>query len=193
MNAEHGEESTHDGVLGADDKPIAGLYAAGSTGQGGLLLKGHGHHLGWAFASGRRAGRNAASAAVIAGLDPAIHERQLGIVRLTYCPHLPTLIMDARVKPAHDELRAGRGSYLTLVRHRRRHDEEDEIDQPGVRDRVIDARRQEDEVVFAHDVILAVDVHQAFALDDVIDLLLHLVPVHLHIGHRLIHRDAIVD
>jgi len=47
-------------VLGVSDKPIAGLYAAGSTGQGGLLLKGHGHHLGWAFASGRRAGRNAA-------------------------------------------------------------------------------------------------------------------------------------
>ncbi len=50
-------------VLGADDKPIIGLYAAGSTGQGGLLLKGHGHHLGWAFASGRRAGRNAALSA----------------------------------------------------------------------------------------------------------------------------------
>lgn len=49
-------------VLGANDRPIAGLYAAGSTGQGGLLLKGHGHHLGWAFASGRRAGRNVASA-----------------------------------------------------------------------------------------------------------------------------------
>jgi fumarate reductase flavoprotein subunit len=47
-------------VLGADDKPIPGLYAAGSTGQGGLLLKGHGHHLAWAFVSGRRAGRNAA-------------------------------------------------------------------------------------------------------------------------------------
>jgi succinate dehydrogenase/fumarate reductase flavoprotein subunit len=47
-------------VLGADDQPIPGLYAAGSTGQGGLLLKGHGHHLAWAFASGRRAGRNAA-------------------------------------------------------------------------------------------------------------------------------------
>ena len=47
-------------VLGDGDTPIAGLYAAGSTGQGGLLLKGHGHHLGWAFASGRRAGRNAA-------------------------------------------------------------------------------------------------------------------------------------
>jgi succinate dehydrogenase/fumarate reductase flavoprotein subunit len=47
-------------VLGAGDVPIPGLYAAGSTGQGGLLLKGHGHHLGWAFASGRRAGRNAA-------------------------------------------------------------------------------------------------------------------------------------
>ena len=50
-------------VLGEGDRPIAGLYAAGSTGQGGLLLKGHGHHLGWAFASGRRAGRNAARAA----------------------------------------------------------------------------------------------------------------------------------
>jgi succinate dehydrogenase/fumarate reductase flavoprotein subunit len=47
-------------VLGPGDKPIPGLYAAGSTGQGGLLLKGHGHHLGWAFVSGRRAGRNAA-------------------------------------------------------------------------------------------------------------------------------------
>lgn len=44
-------------VLGGGDRPIAGLYAAGSTGQGGLLLKGHGHHLAWAFVSGRRAGR----------------------------------------------------------------------------------------------------------------------------------------
>ena len=49
-------------VLGDGDQPIPGLYAAGSTGQGGLLLKGHGHHLAWAFASGRRAGRNAAFA-----------------------------------------------------------------------------------------------------------------------------------
>lgn len=47
-------------VLGANDFPIPGLYAAGSTGQGGLLLKGHGHHLAWAFVSGRRAGRFAA-------------------------------------------------------------------------------------------------------------------------------------
>ncbi len=49
-------------VLDAQGQPIAGLRAAGSTGQGGLLLKGHGHHLGWAFASGRRAGRLAAEA-----------------------------------------------------------------------------------------------------------------------------------
>ncbi|HEY8357152.1 MAG TPA: FAD-dependent oxidoreductase [Ramlibacter sp.] len=48
-------------VLDASDAPIPGLYAAGSTGQGGLLLKGHGHHLAWAFVSGRRAGRLAAS------------------------------------------------------------------------------------------------------------------------------------
>ena len=39
---------------------IPGLYAAGSNGQGGMLLEGHGHHLGWAFVSGRLAGRHAA-------------------------------------------------------------------------------------------------------------------------------------
>ena len=47
-------------VLDAHDRPIPGLFAAGSNGQGGLLLKGNGHHLGWAFTSGRLAGRNAA-------------------------------------------------------------------------------------------------------------------------------------
>ena len=47
-------------VLGKDGLPLPGLYAAGSTGQGGVLLEGHGHHLGWAFVSGRLAGRNAA-------------------------------------------------------------------------------------------------------------------------------------
>jgi fumarate reductase flavoprotein subunit len=49
-------------VLGAEKQSLPGLYAAGSTGQGGLLLKGHGHHLAWAFVSGRRAGRFAAQA-----------------------------------------------------------------------------------------------------------------------------------
>ena len=39
---------------------IAGLFAAGNAGQGGLALFGHGHHLGWAFTSGRLAGRHAA-------------------------------------------------------------------------------------------------------------------------------------
>lgn len=48
-------------VLDKAGLPIAGLYAAGSTGQGGLLLKGHGHHLAWAFVSGRLAGKFAAS------------------------------------------------------------------------------------------------------------------------------------
>ncbi len=54
-------------VLDASGNPIAGLLAAGSTGQGGLLLKGHGHHLAWAFVSGRRAGRHAAQSASTAG------------------------------------------------------------------------------------------------------------------------------
>jgi fumarate reductase flavoprotein subunit len=50
-------------VTDAARKPIPGLYAAGSAGQGGVLLEGHGHHLAWAFTSGRLAGRNAALAA----------------------------------------------------------------------------------------------------------------------------------
>lgn len=49
-------------VLKDGGDPIPGLFAAGSTGQGGVLLEGHGHHLGWAFISGRIAGRNAAFA-----------------------------------------------------------------------------------------------------------------------------------
>jgi succinate dehydrogenase/fumarate reductase flavoprotein subunit len=51
-------------VLGEGGAPISGLFAAGSTGQGGLLLKGHGHRLAWAFVSGRRAGRFAAAEAL---------------------------------------------------------------------------------------------------------------------------------
>ncbi len=47
-------------VVDADGEIISGLYAAGANGQGGMLLEGHGHHLGWAFVSGRIAGKNAA-------------------------------------------------------------------------------------------------------------------------------------
>ena len=50
-------------VLGAGNTPIEGLYAVGSAGQGGLLLRGHGNHLGWAFTSGRLAGASTATAA----------------------------------------------------------------------------------------------------------------------------------
>jgi succinate dehydrogenase/fumarate reductase flavoprotein subunit len=50
-------------VVDERSEPIPGLYAAGSNGQGGVLLEGHGHHLAWAFISGRIAGRNAARAA----------------------------------------------------------------------------------------------------------------------------------
>jgi succinate dehydrogenase/fumarate reductase flavoprotein subunit len=52
--------STRLAVLDGDDRPIPGLFAAGSSGQGGVLLEGHGHHIGWAFVSGRIAGRSAA-------------------------------------------------------------------------------------------------------------------------------------
>ncbi len=56
-------------VLGEQDRPIPGLYAAGATGQGGLLLKGHGHHLAWEFVSGRRAGKLAAQNALPARVE----------------------------------------------------------------------------------------------------------------------------
>lgn len=50
-------------VLTRDDERIPGLFAAGSAGQGGTILAGHGHHIGWAMTSGRRAGRFAAERA----------------------------------------------------------------------------------------------------------------------------------
>jgi len=46
-------------VLRSDGSPIAGLRAVGGVGQGGMLLKGHGHHIGWAMTSGRLAGQAA--------------------------------------------------------------------------------------------------------------------------------------
>ena len=58
-------------VLGEEGKPIPGLYAAGLTGLGGVLLAGHGHHLGWVFTSGRFAGRHAAHAVVTDDLPEA--------------------------------------------------------------------------------------------------------------------------
>jgi succinate dehydrogenase/fumarate reductase flavoprotein subunit len=57
-------------VIGADGEPIPGLFAAGFIGMGGMLLEGLGHHLGWAFTSGRRAGRHAAFRVVSEDLPP---------------------------------------------------------------------------------------------------------------------------
>jgi fumarate reductase flavoprotein subunit len=48
-------------VLDERGRVIRGLHAAGSTGQGGVLLEAHGMHLCWAFTSGRIAGRSAAA------------------------------------------------------------------------------------------------------------------------------------
>jgi len=53
--------NSHGQVLGPGDQPIQGLYAVGCIGQGGLLLRGHGLHLSWAYTSGRLAGQHAAS------------------------------------------------------------------------------------------------------------------------------------
>jgi len=56
-------------VMRKDGSAFANLFAAGSTGQGGVLLEGHGHHIGWAFVSGRIAGRNAARTKTGARVD----------------------------------------------------------------------------------------------------------------------------
>lgn len=55
--------NTHHQVLREDGSVIPRLYAAGAVGQGGALLAGNGHHIGWAVTSGRRAGRHAAQEA----------------------------------------------------------------------------------------------------------------------------------
>jgi predicted oxidoreductase len=44
-------------VLDAAGQPIAGLYAVGQNGLGGMILWGHGLHIAWAMTSGRLAGK----------------------------------------------------------------------------------------------------------------------------------------
>ena len=56
-------------ILGENSHPIPGLFGAGLAGLGGLMAEGHGHHLAWAFTSGRFAGRNAAYLANSADAD----------------------------------------------------------------------------------------------------------------------------
>lgn len=51
-------------VLDSAGKAIPGLYAAGSAGQGGMLLLANGLHIGWAMTSGRLAGTAAARAPI---------------------------------------------------------------------------------------------------------------------------------
>jgi len=52
---------------------------------------------------------------------------------------------------------------------------------------MLDAWGQEDEIVLTHDVIFAVDVHQAFTFDDMIDLFPGCVLVPLDVSHRPVH------
>jgi succinate dehydrogenase/fumarate reductase flavoprotein subunit len=59
-------------------QPIPGLYAAGSNGQGGLLLEGHGHHLGWGFISGRIAAANIVATQINRLAEP---EKQMAAVQ----------------------------------------------------------------------------------------------------------------
>jgi len=58
-------------VTSADGTEIKGLWAAGSTGQGGLQLLNHGLHIGWAMVSGRIVGRKVAASPARGDLVPA--------------------------------------------------------------------------------------------------------------------------
>ncbi|MBD7919601.1 FAD-dependent oxidoreductase [Cellulomonas sp. Sa3CUA2] len=57
-------------VIDDAGEPILGLWAAGSTGQGGLQLVNHGLHIAWALTSGRIAGRTIARSADRDDLGP---------------------------------------------------------------------------------------------------------------------------
>src|SRR5579862_8608244 len=70
--------------------------------------------------------------------------------------------------PARCSARVLTSDWLFIVAHRRGYHQKYQIDEPGVGYRVLDAGRQEDEVVLAHDVVLAGDVHQSLAFDHVI-------------------------
>jgi len=58
---------------------------------------------------------------------------------------------------------------------------------------VFHAGRQKDEVVLAHDVILAGNLHQPLAFEHVIDLFLNLMLVPGNTRHRLIHRNPVIE
>lgn len=51
-------------VLNGDGEVIPGLYAVGQVGLGGMILWGHGLHIGWAMTSGRLVGRELAQVSV---------------------------------------------------------------------------------------------------------------------------------
>lgn len=64
-------------VLRKDGTPIPGLFAAGTAGQGGLILGGHGMHIGWAIVSGRIAGEAVAqSIKVTEGAEAHVSQRR---------------------------------------------------------------------------------------------------------------------
>lgn len=58
-------------VVTAQNQQVPGLWAAGSTGQGGLQLLNHGLHIAWALVSGRIAGRHVAQSELREDLMPA--------------------------------------------------------------------------------------------------------------------------
>jgi hypothetical protein len=150
-------------VLGADDQPIAGLYAAGSSGQGGLLPRGT------AIISPGHSHPAGAPAAMQLWQGRLSEGRQL-----------------------HVSVPRGSGCAV-VVGDRGRGHQEDEVEKSDIGDRVLDTGRKKNDVVLANHVGSAVDVHQSFGIEHVVDLLLDLMAVFCHVGHRLAHRNPVVD
>src|SRR3990172_4711694 len=67
-----------------------------------------------------------------------------------------------------------------FVLDRRGDDDERQVGDPVVADRMGNAGRDEDDVVLAHDLSLALDLHRPLAFQHVVDLLLDLVGVRRH-------------
>jgi hypothetical protein len=80
-----------------------------------------------------------------------------------------------------------------FVGHRRGDDQEDEVVEAGIGERVRHAGGQEDHVVAAHHPALVADLHQPLALQHVIDLLLNPVRVPLDMGPGRVAGDPVVN
>src|SRR5229473_5722686 len=94
-----------------------------------------------------------------------------------------------REPAARQKSTSQKSNRLFVIGHRRCDHQKHQIDQAGIRNGVFDTGRQKDEIVLAHHMILACNLHQPLAFEHVVDLLLNQMLVPGDMRHRLIHRN----